>query len=105
MYLVLVEYRPEGVEELERRHDLALYQRRRQHCRRRPPPRAQRHLPEPGLEGEASLRAHCTHLVHIHVLRLLANRPSLNRSSYRGIRYSRRIVKKWKNLVASGEMS
>ena len=67
MYLVLVEHSAEGVEELEWRHDLALHQRRGQHGSCRPPPRAQRHLPEPGLEGEAGLRAHCTHLVHVHV--------------------------------------
>jgi hypothetical protein len=66
-YLVLIEHSTERVEELERRDDLALYERRGQNRSCCPPAGAQWHLPEPGLEGEAGLRSHCAHLVHVHV--------------------------------------
>jgi hypothetical protein len=66
-YLVFIEHSTERVEELERRDDLALYERRGQNRSCCPPAGAQWHLPEPGLEGEAGLRSHCAHLVHVHV--------------------------------------
>lgn len=50
--LVLVEDGPEGVEQLEGRHDLALYERGGENRRCRPPAGAEWHLPEPGLEGK-----------------------------------------------------
>ena len=70
-YLVLVEYRAEGVEELERRDNLALYERGCEDCGCCPPAGAQRHFPEPSLEGKAGLRSHCAHLVHVHVVLLV----------------------------------
>ena len=72
-YLVLVEYRAEGVEELERRDNLALYERGCEDCGCCPPAGAQRHFPKPSLEGEAGLRSHCAHLVHVHVVLLVLN--------------------------------
>jgi hypothetical protein len=70
-YLVLVEHCAEGVEELKRRDNLALYERGCEDCGGCPPAGAQRHFPEPSLEGEAGLRSHCAHLVHVHVARLV----------------------------------
>ena len=65
--LVLIEHSPEAVEELERRDYLALYQCRGENRSCCPPACAERHLPEPGLEREAScLSAH--HLIHLERL-------------------------------------
>lgn len=46
-YLLFVEYRPETVEELERREDLTLYQHAGHYCCRGPPSCASGHLEPP----------------------------------------------------------
>lgn len=67
-YLVLDKYRSEAVEQLEWRHNLTLHQRTGQDGGGRPPSSAERHLPEPGLEGESSLSSETTASISHHLL-------------------------------------
>ena len=77
-YLTLAEYSSKAVEQLKRRHNLALHERTREHCSRCPPSRAQWHLPEPLLERETSLTTYTAvssthHLIHIELVRSSAS--------------------------------
>lgn len=68
-YLVLVKDRAVAVEELEWVDDVALDEDAHENCCGGPEACADRHFPEPGLEGEAGLSAESSipathHLVH-----------------------------------------
>lgn len=52
-----MKYRPEAVEQLKRREDLALHQNACDYCRRGPPSRANGHFEEPLLKGQLAQSA------------------------------------------------
>jgi hypothetical protein len=72
-YLVLDKHRPKAVEQLERRDNLTLHQCTGQDGGRRPPSRAEGHLPEPRLEGESSLSSETTAPISHHLLHISNN--------------------------------
>lgn len=67
-YLGLEEHGAEAVEQLEWSDDLTLNKSTGQNSGGGPPPCAERHLPEPGLEGESSLASDPTSPVSHHRL-------------------------------------